>query len=61
MDAHDAGASGQRYDRAFLLREEKRNQVMELWEIQRFGADSFGDPKHQSIDGVRRPSGTTVL
>jgi hypothetical protein len=52
MDAHDAGASGRRYDRAFLLSEEKRNQVMELWEVQRFGLDSFGDPEYQSIYGM---------
>ncbi len=51
-DAHDAGASGLRCDRSFLLREEKRSQVMELWEIQRTSPDSFGDSEHQSIYGV---------
>jgi hypothetical protein len=43
---------GQRYDRAFLLSEAKRNQVMELWEVETFGADSYGDPDYVCIYGM---------
>ena len=45
--------SGQRYDRALLLGEAKRNQVMELWEVQRYGTDSYGDPDYVSIYGMK--------
>jgi hypothetical protein len=45
--------SDQRYDRAFLLGEAKRNQVMELWEVQRYGTDSYGDPDYVSIYGMK--------
>jgi hypothetical protein len=41
------------YDRDFLLGPEKRNQMMELWEVEKFGADSFGDPDYASIYGMR--------
>jgi hypothetical protein len=33
-----------RYDRDFLLSPTKRNQVIELWEVEKFGRDSFSDP-----------------
>jgi 16S rRNA G966 N2-methylase RsmD len=42
----------QRYDRAFLLSEAKRNQVMELWEVQKFGVDSYGDAEYVCIYGM---------
>jgi 16S rRNA G966 N2-methylase RsmD len=47
-------AEGQRptYDRAFLLSDGKRNQVMELWEVQQFGIDSFADPEYVCIYGL---------
>ena len=47
-------AEGQRptYDRAFLLSDGKRNQVMELWEVQQFGIDSFADPEYVCIYGM---------
>ena len=47
-------AEGQRptYDRAFLLSDGKRNQVMELWEVQQFGIDSFSDPEYVCIYGM---------
>src|SRR5215831_14902545 len=41
-----------RYDRDFLLSAGKRNQVMELWEVEQFGIDSFGDPDYVSIYGM---------
>jgi hypothetical protein len=47
-------AEGQRptYDRAFLLSDGKRNQVMELWEVQQFGIDSFADPEYVCLYGM---------
>jgi hypothetical protein len=39
------------YDRAYLLGE-KRNDVLALWEVQRYGQDSFGDPEYVSIYGL---------
>ena len=41
------------YDRDFLLSPGKRNQVMALWEVEKFGTDSFGDPDYVSIYGMR--------
>src|SRR5216684_1722175 len=40
------------YERAFLLSPEKRNQVMELWEVQKYGADSFSDSDYVCIFGM---------
>ncbi len=49
------GESGNtpRYDRDFLLSAGKRNQVVELWEVEKFGRDSFGDPDAVSLYGMR--------
>jgi len=41
------------YDRDFLLSPEKRNQLLALWEVEKFGTDSFGDPDYVSIYGMR--------
>jgi hypothetical protein len=41
-----------RYDRDFLLSPAKRNQIVELWEVARFGRDSFGDPAAVSLYGM---------
>jgi hypothetical protein len=41
-----------RYDRDFLLSPAKRNQIVELWEVERFGRDSFGDPTAVSLYGM---------
>jgi hypothetical protein len=41
------------YDRTFLLSEEKRNQVMELWEIQRYGIDSYSDADYVCVYGMK--------
>jgi 16S rRNA G966 N2-methylase RsmD len=40
------------YDRRFLLSPEKRNQVMELWEVEKYGIDSFSDPAYVCIYGM---------
>ena len=42
-----------RYVREFLLAEAKRNTVLELWEVERYGSDSYGDPDYVSIYGMR--------
>jgi len=42
-----------RYDRDFLLSADKRNLVMALWEVEKFGTDSFGDPDYVAIHGMR--------
>src|SRR5690242_3626342 len=52
MDISHSDDNLRRYDRAFLLSPEKRNQVMELWEIQRYGNDSFADADYVSIYGM---------
>ena len=41
------------YDRHHLLSEDRRNDVLAVWEIQRYGLDSFGDPDYSSIYGLR--------
>ena len=42
-----------RHDRHYLLGPPKRNTVLELWEVERYGRDSFGDPDYVSIYGLR--------
>jgi 16S rRNA G966 N2-methylase RsmD len=46
------GDSVPTYDRALLLNERKRNDVLSLWEIQRYGRDSYGDPDYVRIYGL---------
>jgi hypothetical protein len=41
-----------RYDRDFLLSPGKRNQTIELWEVEKFGRDSFGDPHAVALYGM---------
>ena len=41
------------YDRALLLAGARRNMVLELWEVERYGADSYRDPDYVSIYGLR--------
>jgi hypothetical protein len=36
-----------------LLLGEKRYELLDLWEVQRFGSDTFGDPDYVSIYGLR--------
>jgi len=40
------------YDR-WLLLGEKRDELLELWEVQQYGRDSFGDPDYVSIYGLK--------
>ena len=47
-----ADADLPRYDRDFLLSPAKRNQIVELWEVEKFGRDSFGDPDAVSLYGM---------
>src|SRR5215472_19274484 len=42
----------QAYNRRFLLGE-KRNEQLTLREVQQYGRDSFGDPDHVSIYGLK--------
>ena len=40
------------YDRAFLLSAEKRDQIIRLWEVYKYGVDSFSDPDYVCIYGM---------
>jgi 16S rRNA G966 N2-methylase RsmD len=46
------GPGQQAYDRRFLLGE-KRNELLALAEVQQYGHDTFGDPDHVSIYGLK--------
>jgi hypothetical protein len=41
------------YDRELLLGGAKRNAILDLWEVQRYGTDSFGDRDYVSLYGMR--------
>src|SRR5262245_18889486 len=41
------------YDRELLLGGPKRDAVLELWEVQQYGSDSYGDADYVSIYGMR--------
>lgn len=41
------------YDRHLLLNGLKRNEVLALWEIQRYGIDSYNDADYVSLYGLR--------
>lgn len=41
------------YDRELLLGAAKRNAVLEMWEVQRYGSDSYGDADYVSVYGMR--------
>lgn len=41
-----------KYDRDFLLSEPKCNQVVELWEVEKYGRDCFADPDHVHLYGM---------
>ena len=42
-----------RYDRELLLGDAKRNAVLEMWEVQRYGSDSYGDADYVAVYGLR--------
>jgi hypothetical protein len=47
-----AQSANQKYDRDFLLSPEKRNQIVELWEVEKYGRDCFNDPNHVHLYGM---------
>ena len=49
----DVAHSARKYDRDFLLSPEKRNQLIELWEVEKYGRDCFGDPDHVHLYGMK--------
>ena len=44
---------GPAYDRELLLEGAKRNTVLDLTEVQRYGLESWGDPDYVCIYGLR--------
>jgi len=52
MATHGSDHSDRKYDRDFLLSAEKRNQLVELWEIEKYGRDCFNDPDHVHLYGM---------
>jgi hypothetical protein len=52
MASHGSDRSAPKYDRDFLLSPAKRNQLIELWEVEKFGRDCFGDPDHVHLYGM---------
>lgn len=53
MSTQDPDIRTPRHDRRYLLSETKRNDVLELWEVERYGIDSFGDPEYISLYGLK--------
>jgi len=51
MKGQNTGDQGETYNRRLLLHGAKRNEVLELWEIERYGTDSYGDANYVSIYG----------
>ncbi len=49
----NTGSSGPAYDRQLLLDGAKRNAILELTEVQRYGIESWGDPDYVCIYGLR--------
>jgi hypothetical protein len=47
------GNNGPAYDRELLLAGAKRNAVLALTEVQRYGTESWGDPDYVCIYGLR--------
>jgi len=52
-DSNDHGVS--RYDRNLLLHGPKRNEVLSLREVQKYGTDSFGDQDYVKVYGLTPP------
>jgi hypothetical protein len=49
----NTGSKGTAYDRQLLLEGAKRNDVLDLTEVQRYGIESWGDPDYVCIYGLR--------
>ena len=47
------GSKGPAYDRQLLLKGAKRNAVLDLTEVRRYGIESWGDPDYVCIYGLR--------
>jgi hypothetical protein len=45
-------SSEPKYDRDFLLSPDKRDQLIELWELEKYGQDCSGDPDHVHLYGM---------
>jgi hypothetical protein len=52
MSSSGSGSRPPTYDRRLLLGDAKRNTVLELWEVQQYGRDSYGDADYVSIYGM---------
>lgn len=51
----------QLYDHRQYLLGKKRNELLDLREIQQYGRDSFGDPDYVSVYGLKPTSGMRVV
>ena len=49
----NTGSKSPAYDRQLLLEGAKRNAVLDLTEVQRYGVESWGDPDYVRIYGLR--------
>ena len=49
----NTASKGPAYDRQLLLEGAKRNAVLDLIEVQRYGIESWGDPDYVCIYGLR--------
>ena len=50
-------SDGPAYDRQLLLAGAKRNAVLALTEVQRYGIEGWGDPDYVCIYGLRPADG----
>jgi hypothetical protein len=53
MNDQDAADQRASYGRELLLGGAKRNAVLELWEVERYGTEGFGDADYVSVYGLR--------
>jgi 16S rRNA G966 N2-methylase RsmD len=53
MNAEQASARPAIYDRQLLLSGVKRNALLELWEVQRYGIDSYQDADYVAVYDMR--------
>jgi hypothetical protein len=54
-------SKGCAYDRQLLLEGEKRNAVLDLTEVQRYGIESWGNPDYVCIYGLRLALGCAAV
>ncbi|MDA9408154.1 hypothetical protein [Bradyrhizobium sp. CCBAU 45384] len=52
MEGREGNGEDVAYDRALLLHGAKRNEVLTLEEVRRYGSDSFGDAEYVRIYGM---------